>query len=453
MEIRAIVKNFNSAVDKVLTVIIPSVTAIKSGTLKYLPITGLILIMVLFLPSWTVSDLIKSNKTPGIETDSYPFERAVKARENLKSIADAQVLYFAEHNHWAGYENEKKVFDLLGWKPAGERHYAYYCGNDSIMPQAGGSFKKFPDPEVDWPFAFYPGIKVSDFICMAIANNDRDSFPDVWMINKFSRPIHLLDDANDRVVVDIFSELFDEKIYYQNHFTGEAGKQLSRVFIRINLPAYRLDLYEAGRRLKSYPIAIGMRGYKTPERTFYLEKMEWNPWFYPPNANWCKKEGEDTCKPVSPGPWNPLWPVKMILQSSYLIHGTPKTSSIGRKGSHGCIRMYPKDAADLAWKVMVLAGTLEPLLKKELFKTKSRKTIRMVLLEPVQVNTVYERLEIYDGQLLFHADPYKWQPMDAEKIKAMLSEIGITIDNFGEDHKRKLLHSKPKETVSVPITL
>jgi L,D-transpeptidase ErfK/SrfK len=33
--------------------------------------------------------------------------------------------------------------------------------------------------------------------------------------------------------------------------------------------------------------------------------------------------------------------------SGYAIHGTDKPDSIGRRGSHGCLRMYPEDIAAL----------------------------------------------------------------------------------------------------------
>ncbi len=340
-----------------------------------------ILILFFLALAATTGYMISRNGYSAPDPNSFTRE----AKVFLTSIADAQVLYFAEHNKWAGYPDSKIVFKSLGWRPGGSTHYAYYCGYD-YMASGRSEFEfNYPDPAVDWPYGVYPDITISDFTCMAIANNDRDAFPDVWMINKFKKPTHLLDDATNKVLVDIVSEPFDAHHFYTKALDNKSDRKVSRVYIEINIPAYRLDLYEDGRYLKSYPVAVGMLSFKTPRRNFYMERMEWNPWWIPPNAAWCKKktideEGNEKiegCKPVSPGPWNPLGPVKMILQSSFLIHGTNKPKTIGHRASHGCIRMYSDNASDLAWKIMVLAGTKQPLVNQELYRTKSRKTFRV----------------------------------------------------------------------------
>ena len=90
---------------------------------------------------------------------------------------------------------------------------------------------------------------------------------------------------------------------------------------------------------------------------------------------------------VRPGPDNPLGAYAMRLGlpgGAYLIHGTNNPIAVGMAVTHGCIRMYPEDIAELF--PMVAVGTPVYLIN-----------------EPVKVAWV-------DGQLLLEAHP----PVDAE---------------------------------------
>jgi L,D-transpeptidase ErfK/SrfK len=60
------------------------------------------------------------------------------------------------------------------------------------------------------------------------------------------------------------------------------------------------------------------------------------------------KEEPDHPKIVRPGPDNPLGKHAIYLEwPAYLIHGTNKPDGVGRRVSHGCIRMYPEGAERL----------------------------------------------------------------------------------------------------------
>jgi len=51
---------------------------------------------------------------------------------------------------------------------------------------------------------------------------------------------------------------------------------------------------------------------------------------------------------VPSGPDNPLGAFAMRLnRASYLIHGTNKPYGVGMRISHGCVRLYPEDIAQL----------------------------------------------------------------------------------------------------------
>ncbi|MBE0595639.1 MAG: L,D-transpeptidase family protein [Desulfuromonadales bacterium] len=123
--------------------------------------------------------------------------------------------------------------------------------------------------------------------------------------------------------------------------------------ITINLAEFRLYyIWEEGsRRLaRSYPIGIGSEGNDTPEGTFKIvRKVKQPTWTAPASI---RRERPELPAVVPPGPDNPLGDFWLELSAKgYGIHGTNKPLGVGRRVSHGCIRMYPEDIRDLFQRV------------------------------------------------------------------------------------------------------
>lgn len=115
-----------------------------------------------------------------------------------------------------------------------------------------------------------------------------------------------------------------------------------------------LYVMQDGKVVKSYTISDGREKYPTPRGTFRIDKVVWNPeWVPPPDAKWAKGK---TAK--APGhPDNPMKLVKIFFKEpDYYIHGTDQLDNIGEAASHGCIRMDPIEAAELAIQVMEASG-------------------------------------------------------------------------------------------------
>ena len=125
--------------------------------------------------------------------------------------------------------------------------------------------------------------------------------------------------------------------------------------IVINLAAMRLFYFPKAKpgepqKVITHPVGIGRVEWKTPEGTTRIASKKENPAWIPPLS--IRKEHAEKGDPlpavVPPGPDNPMgthvlkfdWP-------SYAIHGTDKPSSIGLRGSHGCLRMYPEDIVSI----------------------------------------------------------------------------------------------------------
>jgi len=106
----------------------------------------------------------------------------------------------------------------------------------------------------------------------------------------------------------------------------------------------------------THPIGIGKVGWQTPEGTTKVTGKRTNPTWFPPAS--VRKEHREAGDPlpskVPPGPDNPLGAHMMTLGwPSYLIHGTNKPYGVGLRSSHGCIRFYPEDIAELYDKIPV----------------------------------------------------------------------------------------------------
>lgn len=98
--------------------------------------------------------------------------------------------------------------------------------------------------------------------------------------------------------------------------------------------------------VKTFPIGIGDEGTDTPIGSFrVVEKIVRPAWHVPESI---RRERPELPRVVMPGPDNPLGSHALRLSlGSILIHGTNKPWGVGRRVSHGCIRLYPEDIPEL----------------------------------------------------------------------------------------------------------
>lgn len=119
--------------------------------------------------------------------------------------------------------------------------------------------------------------------------------------------------------------------------------------IVINLAEMRIYYFHAG-YVDTYPIGVGREGFDTPLGVYHVTGKEKDPYWYPPES--IRHERPELPPAVPPGPDNPLGAYKITTDlKGYLIHGTNRPWGVGRRVSHGCIRLYPEDIARLYGKV------------------------------------------------------------------------------------------------------
>ncbi|WP_038050981.1 L,D-transpeptidase family protein [Thermotoga sp. EMP] len=150
----------------------------------------------------------------------------------------------------------------------------------------------------------------------SIANQYGVRVGDIVLINRLEDP--------DRIVAGQVLKI--GRVYFREN----------PVTIVVNLFSSKLALYYDGVLLKVYPVALG-RSDATPPGRYWVLRKEIDPALY-----WF---GEY----ISPRtPLNGLGTRYMQLSDpTYAIHGTSKPWEIGKRISHGCIRMFNRDVEEI----------------------------------------------------------------------------------------------------------
>jgi lipoprotein-anchoring transpeptidase ErfK/SrfK len=122
----------------------------------------------------------------------------------------------------------------------------------------------------------------------------------------------------------------------------EFAKRVIKVDTRFRM----LDIMEGDRIIGSYPITPGSQKLPAPIGTWKIVGIATMPWFRWDEAMLNHGERSENFYNLPPGPRNPVGIAWIGLNKRGIgIHGTNSPDTIGRSGSHGCIRLANWDAA------------------------------------------------------------------------------------------------------------
>ncbi len=137
------------------------------------------------------------------------------------------------------------------------------------------------------------------------------------------------------LVLTVHSAFAEEKL--KDH--AASRKQDKAVLVRrivISIPDRKLALLQDGAVVKIWHTAVGTESTPTPSGTYTIVNRVSSPSYYQPG------------KVIAAGPSNPVGTRWLGLSlKGFGIHGTNRPGSIGKKASHGCIRMRNRDVEEL----------------------------------------------------------------------------------------------------------
>lgn len=209
----------------------------------------------------------------------------------------------------------------------------------------------------------------------------------------------------------------------------------------VNAPAYRMDVFESGRLIKSYKIGIGYPQFPLPTGLRKARVIIFNPTWTPPDEPWvAKMKNVSAGEKVEAGSkFNPLGPVKIPIGGPSLIHGGKPVAKIGTFASHGCVGLTTPQVHDFAKLLARLGGgqlTDADIAAYERIKTET-KEVKLNNAIPVELR--YETIVVEDGKLHIYRDVYDQDTNTEENLRALLEANGVRFEDLSEGVRAQIL--------------
>jgi L,D-transpeptidase ErfK/SrfK len=171
--------------------------------------------------------------------------------------------------------------------------------------------------------------------------------------------------------------------------------------------------------MTTYPIGVGDEGTETPVGEFRIIQKIVNPAWHVPKS--IKAERPELPPVVPPGPDNPLGTHALRLSlPSVLIHGTNKPWAVGRRATHGCLRLYPEDIPRLF--LLVRKGERVTIVRQPVKAGAQKNRVFIEVHKDGGVNYLREALKALGGKGLLGR-------IDRQKLMWALDEkSGIPVD-------------------------
>lgn len=99
------------------------------------------------------------------------------------------------------------------------------------------------------------------------------------------------------------------------------------VVAHVDLSSQRMTVKVNGKTQYTWKVSTGKMGYSTPSGTYRPQRLE---------RHWRSRKYD----------WAPM-PYSIFFHRGYAIHGTTSVRRLGRRASHGCIRLHPSNASRL----------------------------------------------------------------------------------------------------------
>jgi lipoprotein-anchoring transpeptidase ErfK/SrfK len=231
--------------------------------------------------------------------------------------------------------------------------------------------------------------------------------------------------------------------------SGDAGSNGSSTMnaiptdtrVVVNAPAYRMDIFQDGKLVKTYKIGIGYPEFPLPTGMRKAGEIIFNPTWTPPDEPWVEasnkiKAGET----VKAGDkLNPLGPIKIPIGLPSLIHGGKNPARLGSFASHGCVGLTNKQVQDFSLDLANISGT--ELTKEDVtgYEKQKTETKNVKLGKTIPVELRYETIVVEDGKLRIFRDVYEKGTNTEENLRKVFEANGVSFDSLNEQVRQKIL--------------
>ncbi len=208
--------------------------------------------------------------------------------------------------------------------------------------------------------------------------------------------------------------------------------------IIVNAPAFRMDIFQQGKLIKTYNIAIGYPEFPLPTGIRKATSIIFNPTWTPPDEPWVKGKVSPGEKVPAGSKLNPLGPIKIPIGMPSLIHGGKDVSKLGAFASHGCVGLTDLQVQDFTKFLSQVSGSPISAEKIAAYENKDTKTETVKLKQPVLVELRYETIVAEDGGLHIFRDVYERGTNTIENATRVLDKYNIKLENLSEQERRSL---------------
>ena len=200
--------------------------------------------------------------------------------------------------------------------------------------------------------------------------------------------------------------------------------------IVINAPAYRMDLFQDGKLIKTYKVGIGYPEFPLPVGVRTAKEIIFNPTWTPPDEPWVKGEFQPGKKVEAGDKKNPLGVLKIPIGLPSLIHGGKNPNRLGTFASHGCVGLTNQLVQEFAGHLAGISGTTLTPEQIKGYEKKRTETSEVDLARSVPVELRYETIVVGDGKLYIYRDVYEHGTNTEENLNRVLEVYGLSMNDL-----------------------
>jgi lipoprotein-anchoring transpeptidase ErfK/SrfK len=208
--------------------------------------------------------------------------------------------------------------------------------------------------------------------------------------------------------------------------------------IVVNAPAYRMDLFQDGKLVKTYKVAIGYPEFPLPTGMRKAQTIIFNPKWTPPDEPWVKGKVAPGKTVEAGSKLNPLGPLKVPIGLPSLIHGGKNPAKLGTFGSHGCVGLTDGQVNDFAILLSQLAGQPLTLADIKSYEANKTETKDVKLSNAVQVELRYETIVVEGGKLHIYRDVYEHGTNTDDNLEQVLAVYGLSMNDLAPDVRSQI---------------